>query len=214
MLALILAGGEGTRLGMGEKPLVDICGRPMVARVTDAFTSAGLEVMVVASRHTPMTLNYLRVQRIPFYRAMGRGYVEDIVEAVTGLEVAAPLFTSVADLPCLRPEHVKAIQEAYLAQEKPALSTWIPRDLCPAGGCRTESAEMVDGVPSVPVGVNVLLGERIREPQDEYRLLLHNPALARNVNTTRDLEEVRRVLCGKKHHEGGKTLRSEVWDPM
>jgi adenosylcobinamide-phosphate guanylyltransferase len=196
MLALILAGGEGTRLGLGEKPLVDICGRPMLARVTEAFASADLEVMVVASGRTPMTLNYLRAQRIPFYRARGRGYVEDIVEAVSELNETAPLFTSVADIPCLRPEHVNAIREFYFAQEKPALSCWVRRDLCPAGGCRTEYTEMVDGVPSVPVGVNILLGKRIHELQEEYRLLLRDPALARNVNTTEDLEEVRRVVCG------------------
>jgi adenosylcobinamide-phosphate guanylyltransferase len=202
MLALILAGGEGSRLGLGEKPLVDICGSPMVARVLDAFTAAGLEVMVVASARTPMTLNYLRAQGIPFYRAKGRGYVEDMVEAVTALEVSAPVFTSVADIPCLRPGHIQAIREAYLAREKPALSTWVPRELCPAGGCRTEYTEMVDGVASVPAGVNILLGELVREPQEEYRLLLRNRALARNVNTPGDLEEVRRVLCRGKVQSG------------
>jgi adenosylcobinamide-phosphate guanylyltransferase len=93
---------------------------------------------------------------------------------------------------------VKEIQETYLAQEKPALSCWVPRDLCPAGGCRTEYSEMVDGVPAVPAGVNILLGERIQKPQEEYRLLLRDPALALNVNTPEDLEEVRRVLCGGK----------------
>ena len=133
MLALILAGGEGTRLGMGEKPLVSICGRPMLSWVIDAFTDSGLEVMVVASSRTQMTLNYLRAQRISFYRSMGRGYVEDIVEAVTELGVKVPLFTSVADLPCLRPEHVKQIREVYLAGERPALSTWIPQSSLPAG---------------------------------------------------------------------------------
>jgi adenosylcobinamide-phosphate guanylyltransferase len=196
MLALILAGGEGSRLGLGEKPLVDICGRPMVARVLDAFTSAGLEAMVVASARTPMTLNYLRAQGIPFYRAQGRGYVEDLVEAITALDVSAPFFTSVADIPCIRSEHVKMIQEAYFSQEKPALSSWVPRDLCPANGCRTEYSEMVDGVPAVPAGVNILLGEQIREPQEEYRLLIRDAALARNVNTPEDLEEVRRAVCG------------------
>jgi len=198
MLALILAGGEGTRLGLGEKPLVDICGRPMLARVLDAFTSAGLEAMVVVSGRTPMTLNYLRAQGVLFYQAAGRGYVEDIIEAVTEIDEPAPLFTSVADIPCLRQEHVEAILNAYLAQEKPALSSWVSRDLCPADGCRTEYAEMVSGVPSVPVGVNILLGERIREPQEEYRLLLRDPALARNVNTPGDLEEVRKAICTKE----------------
>ena len=106
MLALILAGGEGTRLGMGEKPLVTICGRPMLAYVINAFTSAGLDVVVVGSRCTPMTLNYLRAQGVDFHLSAGQGYVEDIVEAATEADVKAPLFTSVADLPCLRPEHI------------------------------------------------------------------------------------------------------------
>jgi adenosylcobinamide-phosphate guanylyltransferase len=198
MLALILAGGEGTRLGMGEKPLVDICGSPMLARVVDAFTGAGHEILVVASRRTPMTLNFLRAQRIPFFRAGGTGYVEDIIETVTELETKSPLFTSVADIPCLRTDHVKAIQEAYIAQENPALSSWVPRDLCSPSGCRTGYTEMIEGIPSVPVGVNILLGERIRDPQEEHRLLLHDPALAMNVNTPGDLEAVRRVLCGGK----------------
>ena len=196
MLALILAGGEGSRLGMGEKPLVNICGSPMVRRIIDAFAGAGLEVMVVVSPRTPMTLNYLRAQRLQFYQARGRGYVEDIVEAALELEVSAPFFTSVADLPCLRPEHVEEIREAYLGQEKPALSTWVPRDLCPPGGCRTEYTEMIDDILSMPVGVNVLLGERIQESQEEHRLLLRDPRLALNVNTPEDLEVVRRVLCG------------------
>ena len=128
MLALILAGGEGSRLGLGEKSLVDVCGRPMLARVTEAFTGAGLEIIVVASGRTPMTLNYLRAQGIPTYRAGGLGYVEDIVEAVLELGEQGPLFTSVADIPCLRPEHITQIRDAYESQAKPALSTWVPRD--------------------------------------------------------------------------------------
>jgi len=196
MLALILGGGEGTRLGRSEKPLVDVCGRPMIAYVIDSFTAAGLEIMVVASPRTPMTLNYLRARGIPFYRAMGAGYVEDIVEVTGEIGVKGPLFTAVADIPCLRPEHVKRIQESYRSQEKPALSCWVPRDLCPPGVGRTDYTETVDGMPAVPVGVNILIGERISEPQEEHRLLLRDPALARNVNTPEDLEDVRRVLCG------------------
>ena len=56
----------------------------------------------------------------------------------------------------------------------------------------------MDGIPAVPIGVNILLGERIRDPQEEHRLLLHDRALGRNVNTKEELEEVRRVLCREK----------------
>jgi len=199
MLALILAGGKGSRLGIGEKPLVDICGKPMLARVLDAFTQADIEAIVVVSSRTPMTLNYLRAQGIPFYRARGWGYVEDIVEAATALDVLVPFFTSVSDIPCLRPDHIKTIQDVYLAQKEPALSCWVPRELCPDSGCRTDFTEIVDGVPSVPAGVNILSGERIRLPQEENRFLLRDTALTRNVNTPQDLAELRRVVCRGKN---------------
>jgi adenosylcobinamide-phosphate guanylyltransferase len=149
-----------------------------------------------------MTLNYLRAQGIPVHRARGKGYVEDIMEAVSDLNETSPLFTSVADIPCLRPEHIAAIRDAYFSQDKPALSAWVPRDLCPTGGCRTGYTELVEGTPSVPVGVNILFGKRIHEPQEEYRLLLSDPHLALNVNTPEDLEAVRRVLCGPRDSSG------------
>ncbi len=146
MLALILAGGEGKRLGMGEKPLVSICGRPMIAFVIDAFTAAGLEVMVVASRRTPMTVNYLRAQGIPFLRAGGKGYMEDIIEAVTEVGVRTPHFTSVADIPCLRPDHITRIRTTYrssgpagplhLGTPRPLPRGWVQGTLYRDGGGR------------------------------------------------------------------------------
>lgn len=41
MFALIMAGGAGSRLGLGEKPVVDVCGRPMIRYVLDAFDAEG-----------------------------------------------------------------------------------------------------------------------------------------------------------------------------
>ena len=86
MLALIMAGGRGTRLRMGEKPLVTICGRPMLSYVTDAFVAAGHEVVVVASYRTPFTKNWCRAQGIALYEAEGLGYIEDINAAAADLE--------------------------------------------------------------------------------------------------------------------------------
>lgn len=73
MLALIMAGGQGSRLRMGEKPLVTICGRPMLSYVIDAFESAGHEVIVVASHRTPYTRNWCRARGLLFMRRKGSG---------------------------------------------------------------------------------------------------------------------------------------------
>lgn len=199
MLALILAGGQGSRLNMGEKPLVTICGRPMIAYVIDAFDAAGCEVMVVSSPRTPYTRNWCRAQGIDLYAAGAHGYVADIVEAVTALGEEGPVFTSVSDIPCIRGEVVERIRDAYISAGTAALSTWVPSALCHGSSLRAAYQETVDGVPACPAGVNILLGAQIEDEQVECRLLLDGPALGFNVNTQDDLTCAERFLCaGKK----------------
>ncbi|MBP2145240.1 adenosylcobinamide-phosphate guanylyltransferase [Methanofollis sp. W23] len=195
MLALILAGGQGSRLNMGEKPLVTICGRPMIEYVVDAFTLAGCESVVVASPKTPYTRNWCRAHGIPLYSAGAHGYVADIVEAVTELGEEGPVITSVSDIPCITAEHVTRVQEAYLGACTPALSTWVPAACCTGSARRTSYQEEVGGVGACPAGVNVLLGARIAEAQEEYRLLIDDPGLGLNVNTHADLTAAVHRLC-------------------
>jgi hypothetical protein len=78
MLAVIMAGGKGSRLNLGEKPLVTIAGRPMISYVIRAFEMYGCHIVVVASDKTPMTQNWCRVSGIDLFCAKGNGYVEDM----------------------------------------------------------------------------------------------------------------------------------------
>ncbi|BBL68456.1 NTP transferase domain-containing protein [Methanoculleus chikugoensis] len=198
MLALIMAGGRGTRLRMGEKPLVTICGRPMLSYVTDAFTAAGHEVVVVASYRTPFTKNWCRAQGVGLYEAEGLGYIEDINAAAADLEEeGTPFFTCVSDLPCLAPDIVTAVEDAWRRAGTPACSTWVPRDLCEEHGCRTRYTEAVDGIPACPAGINILTAGDSGAAQDELQLLLRDRRLAFNVNTREELALVQKYLCRK-----------------
>jgi len=200
MLALIMAGGEGSRLGMGEKPLVTICGRPMLSYVIDAFSTAGHEVIVVASHRTPFTKNWCRAQGLTIYDAKGLGYVEDINAAVADLEEEErPLFTCVSDLPCLAAEIIVDIEAAWRRSGLPACSTWVPRDLCLEHGCRTQYTEIISGVPSCPAGINILTASREAwTPEEEVQVLMHDRRLAFNINTREELAVVQRYLCGDR----------------
>ncbi|MDK2988768.1 MAG: adenosylcobinamide-phosphate guanylyltransferase [Methanoculleus sp.] len=199
MLALIMAGGEGSRLRMGEKPLVTICERPMLSYVIDAFSSAGHEVVVVASYKTPFTKNWCRVQGVTLYEAEGLGYVEDINAAAADLEEeGTPFFTCVSDLPCLAPDIIAGIEDAWRRSGAPACSTWVPRDLCEEHGCRTQYTEAIDGTPACPAGINILTAGGLDEPQEELRLLLHDRRLVFNINTREELALVQEYLCRKR----------------
>jgi adenosylcobinamide-phosphate guanylyltransferase len=187
MLALIMAGGEGSRLNLGEKPLVTVAGQPMIAHVIRAFEIYGCDVVVVASGKTPMTHNWCRTNGIDLFSASGEGYIEDMVDAVVALDELNPLFISVSDLPCLQANILETINTKYRKSGRDACSTWIPlsyvknyRDV--------QYIEKVNKIDACPCGVNILRGDLISEPQDEFRLLLKEARLAHNVNTRTDLQ--------------------------
>ena len=186
MLALIMAGGEGSRLNLGEKPLVTVAGQPMIAHVIRAFRTFGCEVVVVASKKTPMTRNWCRATGIDLFCADGTGYIEDMVDAVRTLGEQGPLFIAVSDLPCLDAGIIRRIHEAYIHSGKDACSAWVPVSLVKNRG-DVQYQENIGGIAACPCGFNILRGDRILQPQDEFRMVLHEPRLAYNVNTRTDL---------------------------
>lgn len=186
MLALIMAGGEGNRLNLGEKPLVTVAGIPMIAHVVRAFSLYGCEVVVVTSKRTPMTQNWCRATGVEYIPAGGGGYIEDMETAVSFLEEPGPLFVAVSDLPCLTAGIIRTVHDAYSQSGKDACSVWVPVSLF-----RSPSScvyvEKIGGHNASPAGVNILRGDMIGQPQDELQLLLKEPRLASNVNTREDL---------------------------
>ncbi len=189
MYALIMAGGAGSRINLGEKPLIQICGRPLLSYVIDAFRGAGCEPLVAASFQTPMTLNWCRANGIEFCKTDGAGYIEDMVSAVGMLEEEKPLFVSASDLPCITPDIINTITGAYRLSGKDACSVWVPETLVTSSSEGMPYREEIQGITACPAGVNILKGALIAQPQNELQLILEEPRLALNVNTKEDLEK-------------------------
>jgi adenosylcobinamide-phosphate guanylyltransferase len=188
MLSLIMAGGEGRRLNLGEKPLISILDRPMISWVIDAFLAAKCDPVVVTSFRTPMTMNWCRVQGIDFCKTEGAGYIEDMMAAVRTLGEDKPLFISVSDIPCITGDIIRTIETAYRSSGKDACSAWIPSNLVKTSRDGMPYREQVQGMEACPAGINILRGDFIAEPQEELQILLHEPRLALNVNTRYDRE--------------------------
>jgi adenosylcobinamide-phosphate guanylyltransferase len=189
MLALIMAGGAGSRLNLGEKPLIMIGKRPMISCVINAFRGAGCTPVVATSYRTPMTQNWCRVQGVEFCKTDGAGYIDDMIRAVRLLDEEKPLFVSASDIPGITPAIIRTISGAYRTSGKDACSVWVP-----APGIRSSPEGMpcreeIRGIMACPAGVNILRGALIEQPQDELQLLLEEPRLALNVNTRADLAE-------------------------
>lgn len=195
MLALILAGGEGSRLKLGEKALVMVHDRPMISWVIDSFVEAGCEPIIVTSYKTPFTRNWCRANNVEFIDTQGVGYIEDLCEAVEISGESGPIFTSAADIPCLTSDMILHILDSYHASGKPACSTWVPLTHCEKYGMQPRYRELINGVPATPCAVNIFMGSLVAEVQDELCLLLDEPGLAFNINTRQELAVLEREFC-------------------
>ncbi|MBT8507692.1 hypothetical protein AZH53_04575 [Methanomicrobiaceae archaeon CYW5] len=198
MHALIVAGGAGSRLGMGEKPLVRLCGKPLLSHVTDAFSAAGTKVTVITSSRVPFTENWCRATGIPYFRGGGNGYVEDILECAACLELGNPFFTCVADLPGISVEILRRVEASYRASGKVACSVWVPLSAFDRAGTQPGYSMGIAGTPAVPSGLNILHGAYLEEEQEELQLIIDDERLALNINTERDLMAAGRILCGRR----------------
>ena len=195
MLALIVAGGRGTRLNRGEKPLLRVCDRPMIAYVVDAFSAAGIEPVAVLSSAVPQTANWCRAHGVSLFQAAGVGYVEDITECIDMLEITEPVFTSVSDIPGLTAEFITEIRDAYQMAGTDACSVWVPAALCKRNGTAPVYAAQVHGIDAVPCGINIINGAKNGEEQVEMALLIASRRIAVNVNTPDDIAAAELVLC-------------------
>lgn len=194
MLALIVAGGRGTRLNMGEKPLLRVCDRPMIAYITDAFLAAGLEPVALLSPSVPQTGNWCRAHGITTFRAGGAGYVEDILECCAMLDITDPVVTSVCDIPGITPDIIADVLTFYHRAGTDACSVWVPAALSRERGVTPAYVQQIEGVDAVPCGLNILHGAKIGQEQGETAILMDSPRLAVNVNTPEDIAAAEAIL--------------------
>jgi adenosylcobinamide-phosphate guanylyltransferase len=187
MLALIMAGGKGTRLGMGEKPLVRILDRPMIDYIVQAFEGAGHEAVIALSDNVPMTKNWCRVNGIEYYCAGGLGYVEDLIEFTTETDERSAFLTCASDIPGITDRTVNEICMKYSESGKDSCSVWIPEELVRKINFSCSYRENINGVKACPTGLNIVKGSLINEEQDELKVISDDISLGYNINTPGEL---------------------------
>ena len=188
MFALIMAGGRASRLGMGEKALARIHDKPLLSFVLHEVEMADLEPVVIVSPLTPYDILWICTD--------GKGYVEDIGQAVRELSITGPFLTICADLPGITVDHIRRVLKQFQESGCPACSVWAP--------LQDKSAS--DNLPGIPVGMNILTGSMIDEEQEEIQIIIPDPLLTLNINTPQDLKEAEKLLDRVKSSDVQPTL--------
>ncbi|VVB64441.1 Adenosylcobinamide-phosphate guanylyltransferase [uncultured archaeon] len=192
-----MAGGKGSRLRMGEKPLVKLFGRPLIDYVVSALLDSSADrIFVAVTENVPMTGVWARKRELTVVDTSGKGFVADMVEAVEKVGVIQPILIIMADLPLITPDLIDEIMETYEERPEPALSTHTPLNLHGRLGRRPDSLFNYRGQLIVPSGINILDGADIREEQEDYHLIVERIELAVNVNVVEDLKLCESIMQG------------------
>jgi adenosylcobinamide-phosphate guanylyltransferase len=195
--AMVMAGGRGTRLKMGEKPMVRLLGRPLIDYVVSALEgSLSGRVFVAATKNVPLTREWAEERGLEVVDTPGIGFVADMVCGVERAGASEPILIIMADLPLVTSDLIDEVIDTYEQRPEPALSTHTPLHLHGRLGRRPDSLFNYQGQLIVPAGINVLDGARIKEEQEDFHLVLERMELAVNVNTAEDLRLCERIMLG------------------
>ena len=200
MDALVMAGGKGSRLNRGEKPLVRLFGRPLIEFVvsclTDSLAVSEGRILVATTNNVPLTSRWARERELEVVETAGKGFVPDMVEAINQAGVKEPILVIMADLPLVTPDLIDQIIEIYDQRPEPALSTHTPLHLHTRMGRRPDTLFNYQGQLIVPSGINILEGANIRDEQEDYHLIMERIELALNVNVAEDLKLCELIMQG------------------
>ncbi|WP_290597631.1 MULTISPECIES: TIGR00454 family protein [unclassified Archaeoglobus] len=178
MHALLMCGGRGERLGRGEKPLFEVCGMKLIEHSIVEFEN--FDVLAVTSPNTPETERFLMDEGIDFYRASGKGFIEDYREVCVEMSIAEPVFIACADIVYIRNGIAERALESYMTSTKRALRVVI-------GG--------------KSVGLNIIDAFFIDEAQEEEIYNVEENSLI-NVNTLKDAERAEKLWTMTRKGKG------------
>lgn len=122
MLALVMAGGKGSRMGYVEKPMIKVKGKRLIDFVVNELENAGIDAIYVTSPHTPTTERYLHEMGMVVFRGEGRGYISDLFLAIRENEITVPVMNINSDLYIVRTGIILDFLGAYMRSALPSMS--------------------------------------------------------------------------------------------
>jgi adenosylcobinamide-phosphate guanylyltransferase len=196
-----MAGGKGTRMKLAEeKPLINVCGKPVIEYVLAALKSTKKidKIIVATTNYTPKTTALMKLHGIQVIETPGKDYVSDMGYVVSTLKLGVFLAIA-ADLPLVKGEMVDAVVERYERCGKPALTVAVPLETKAKLGMCIEYSFKADDKDVVPVGINVIDGHKRYGDEwlDQDIFLLNHDELAVNINTVQELQLAERLLSKK-----------------
>ena len=197
IVALIMAGGKGTRFGGDtEKPMAILNGKPLIRRVIEAVKESEriTEIYVAVTSYSPKTAQEATKAAVKVIETEGKGYHADVQQAVKDAKINSPVLIVSADLPLLTGMFLDKIIKEYEESGKPALTVMIPEEALIKFGLSSVSPYEHEGKMYAVSGINIIDGRRILEEQEQKVVASRRPEAVFTVNSVKDLEAAKKYL--------------------
>lgn len=202
LVALIMAGGKGTRFGGDtEKPMADFMGKTIIQRVIEAAKASKkiAEMYVAVTANSPKTAEEAKKASVNVIETDSKGYHKDLQQAVKTANLACPVLIISADIPLLTGEFLDEIITKYIESEKPALTVMVPEETFLEYGLSAVSLYEYNGRMHAVSGVNIMDGKRILEEQEQEVVVTSRPEAVFTVNSKKDLEAAKNYVLKNKN---------------
>lgn len=195
MIAAVMCGGVASRMNVpGEKPLLEVGGRPMIARVIDSLRNSGRFKRIVAavSPNTPATRNFLESSGVEIVETPGRGYSADL-SLVLGRLRPERVFIISTDMPLIDGRIIAEI--AAKTQSSPLLSVVLAKKFVESVGLTPSVNFIMNGVEYCQSGISLFdTSRRAQGIMKEEYLVMDKVEVAVNVNTKEELVLAEKLL--------------------
>ena len=201
IVALIMAGGKGTRFGGDtEKPMAQFMGKPLIRRVIEATKESKriAETYVAVTSYSPKTAQEAAEATVKIVETDGQGYHADLQQAIQDANLKCPVLIVSADLPLLNGEFLDEIISRYEESGKPALTVLIPEEAFREYDVSAVSPYEHEGKMYAVSGINIIDGQRILEEQEQEVIVSSRPEAIFTVNSSKDLESAKNYLLRTK----------------
>ena len=189
MIGLVMAGGKGTRMNLGNEKLLLKYKKPIILHVVDSLKDSNCfsKIFALTSSNSPKTKKLLQENNIKIFNTNGIGYVEDLSLVLQSTNDSV-LVTS-GDLPLLDSEIIKNIVKHYNS-EKIWTSILVTNKFLTRLGLESDYSINYNNEVCNYTGISLINANKINSSKnlDQNYVVIDDKRVAFNLNTKQDYE--------------------------
>ena len=187
MIALVMAGGKGTRMDSAEEKLLLEYKKPIIFHVIDALKNSNCFTRVIAatSSNSPKTKDALEQKGIETLETDGKGYAVDLNSVLQDTDDY--VFVTSGDMPFLDNDIIKSMVSRFNTTNV-WTSFLVSSTFLSSLGLKSDVMIKHDGDDYVYTGISIINASKITDlgKVDESYVTLDDKRIAFNLNTNED----------------------------